>query len=170
MFPRRQLHSVQFMTLDVVEHDQMFCVRSFQRMLISQVIIHPDRELSRRKLMLDLDFQHCWRRCRRNRRGTCALHSHRFPCRCRNFGNRGDRPRAWRTRPRSDLAWRSSGNRLDGSHSLVGCRRLGGCYRLSGCYSLGRCHRPVGARWHLVAAIRNYLNSKDDSRQKKDAD
>jgi len=48
---------MEFMSLNMVKDDQTFLVGSLQSVCVGQAIIHPDREIGRRELMVHLDFQ-----------------------------------------------------------------------------------------------------------------
>ncbi len=53
------LHGMEFMALDLVEHDQVSLFYSFQCMRIGQQIIDPDGLMSVDEFVVYLDFQQC---------------------------------------------------------------------------------------------------------------
>ena len=60
------LHGVNFVALNMVEHDQMFLVSSFQSVGIAQLIVYPYGEMRLGEFVIDLDAQ-CGRYCDRRR-------------------------------------------------------------------------------------------------------
>lgn len=59
VFARGDLHRVKFVSLDMVEYNEVLFVSAFQHMGVTQISIDPNRQMRLGEFMLDLDFQSC---------------------------------------------------------------------------------------------------------------